>query len=173
MGTRSALEDPLKVFRYRITIGNSVYGFSECSGLESETEVIEYREGGDNDTPRKSAGLTKYTDITLKRGQRDTSQGANILADWYGDVMSMKRIGGNNASYRKEVLITQMNAQNKPAVTWVISQAFPKKYKAMSDLSGTGNTDSIEELTITHEGFERQGAAERAGNILEEIAGAI
>jgi phage tail-like protein len=167
MGTRTAREDPLKVFRYRISIGGSVYGFSECSALEAETDVVEYREGGDNDTPKKSAGLTKYTDLTLKRGQKDpTEGGSDVLAAWHEQVMSMKRSGGNDpnvTSYRREVVITQMNALNQPAREWTVYQAFPKKYKATSDLTGTGNADSIEELTLAHEGFEGSASFAPAG----------
>lgn len=42
--------------------------FNSVSGLSVETEVIEYREGGDDNVVRKLPGRLKYENITLKRG---------------------------------------------------------------------------------------------------------
>jgi len=49
--------------------GQTVAGFSEVSGLTTDTNVAEYRDGSDATShPRKSSGLSKFTDVTLKRG---------------------------------------------------------------------------------------------------------
>jgi phage tail-like protein len=45
----AARVDPYKNYNFRIEIdGITVAGFSECTGLSSEVEIIEYREGGDD-----------------------------------------------------------------------------------------------------------------------------
>ena len=66
----STRTDPYGSFDFLLEIDGIVAaGFSEVSGLASETEVMEYREGGEAvNTLRKIPGLTKYSNIVLKRG---------------------------------------------------------------------------------------------------------
>ncbi len=48
--------DPYNAFNFIIDFGGSpIAGFSECSGLSSETTVIEYREGSDKVEQRAQA----------------------------------------------------------------------------------------------------------------------
>ena len=61
--------DPYRNFQFLVHIdGITQASFSECSGVSSTTEVIEYREGGNNSTVFKLPGKTSYGDITLKWG---------------------------------------------------------------------------------------------------------
>src|SRR5256885_16703085 len=61
--------DPYKSFNFVVEIdGIASAGFTECSGLSSETTIIEYREGSDKGAIRKLPSLHKYSNITLKRG---------------------------------------------------------------------------------------------------------
>src|ERR1700761_9560211 len=60
---------PLPKFHFQVTWGTGRMAFTEVSGLDFETEVIEYREANNpkyNKT--KQPGLTKYSNVTLKRG---------------------------------------------------------------------------------------------------------
>src|SRR5258705_12857227 len=60
--------DPYKNYNFLVEIEGVVSaGFSECTGLSSEVETIEYREGG-NFRVRKLPVLAKFGNITLKRG---------------------------------------------------------------------------------------------------------
>ncbi len=60
--------DPYKSFNFRVEIDGIAHAaFSEVTGLESETAVIEYRAGGEN-VVRKLPGLTKFGNIVLRRG---------------------------------------------------------------------------------------------------------
>ena len=64
--------DPYTKFNFLVEIvGITTAGFKECTGLESETDIIEYREGARNATPRQLPGLTRYSNIVLKRGVTD------------------------------------------------------------------------------------------------------
>ena len=59
--------DPYSGFNFLIEIdGVTVAGFSECSGLSTETDEIEYRNGSEDITVRKLPGLRKYTNLSLK-----------------------------------------------------------------------------------------------------------
>ncbi len=63
-------DDPFKGFNFLVEVdGVARAAFSEVSGLESETAVIEYRAGSEKvNTVRKLPGLTKYGNIVLRRG---------------------------------------------------------------------------------------------------------
>ena len=71
--------DPYAVFNFRVEIdGIDVGSFTEVSGLDSETDVIEYRTGDMRmNSSVKLPGLTKYPNIVLKRGMtKDLSCGS-------------------------------------------------------------------------------------------------
>ena len=53
--------------------------FTHVEGVSSTTEVVEYREGTEQNIVRLFPGLTRYGPITLKRGLSDNSE----LWDWY------------------------------------------------------------------------------------------
>ena len=61
--------DPYAQYNFLVEIdGITRAGFTEVGGLDTEQDIIEYREGGDTATKRKLPGLRKYSNITLKRG---------------------------------------------------------------------------------------------------------
>ena len=86
--SRPLSEDPFLAFRFKIEInGISVGGFSECTGLQLDTEVKDYMEGGENTYVHKLVTRTKQSNITLKRGIIDRE-----LWNWYWDLVQGKLI---------------------------------------------------------------------------------
>lgn len=157
MSGRSATDDPLKAFRFRLFMeGFARAGFSEFNGFERTTEVVEYREGGMNATPRKSAGLTSYGNLTGRRGQvvGGTEGGENDFYEWAQDVFDVTSAGAP-LEYRRTFDVAQYHRDNKEAVRWTVYEAFPTRFKPFSDLNGTSNDDSIEDLELAHEGWEK------------------
>ena len=64
--------DPYAKFNFVVEIdGVEVAGFTEVSGMKSESDVIDYREGGDPPWMRKLLGLGKNSNIMLKQGTTD------------------------------------------------------------------------------------------------------
>lgn len=154
---RASIEDPVKVFRFRVVVDGFVrFGFTEVSGLNKETDQAEYREGIMPTTPQKSSGLTKFADLTLKRGQIiGSSQGGDSdMIDWSDSVANLAASVGNN-NYRKDIDIEQYNSLNVKVRVWRVTNAWPKNFKPMSDLNGTSSDNSIEEIVLANEGFER------------------
>ena len=101
--------DPFASFNFKLEIeGITVAGFSEVTGGNSESNVIDYREGDEAITPRKLSGLNKYGNITLKRGMsldkqlyewRKTAVDGDITRDirtMRKDVMSAVATGARN-----------------------------------------------------------------------------
>ncbi|MBN2440639.1 MAG: phage tail protein [Spirochaetales bacterium] len=117
--------------------------FSECIGLTTETEPIEYREGADDITVRKIPGLKRFTDITLKRGMTNNF---TDLWDWRKKVLMgmTKRASGS---------ITLLNEARDPVMRWEFTDGWPLKWEGPS-LNATSNEIAIETLVIAHEGLD-------------------
>src|SRR5258708_39622552 len=59
---------PFAGFNFLVESGGLLRaGFSECTGLSSQTDHIDYREGPDDITVRKLPGLRKQGNVTFKR----------------------------------------------------------------------------------------------------------
>ena len=153
---RASIEDPIKVFRFRVVVDGFVRaGFTEVTGFERDTEEAKYREGGFNETVQKSAGLTSFGDITLRRGQIIGSSrgGDDDFLIWASDVFDVAS-AGNAANYRKDLDIEQYSAQNLRVRIWRTYNCFPKKFKPFTDLKGDGSDNSVEEMVLANEGWE-------------------
>lgn len=155
---RASANDPLKVFNFAIEIdGFARFGFMECSKLEAQTDVVEYREGADNTTVRKSPGLTKFPDITLKRGQITAEGAANDdILKWYKQVydVSAKNPTAGSNQFRRTINIVQLAREGIPAVRWEVVEAWPMNFAPFSDLNAKQSEDSIAQLVICHEGWK-------------------
>lgn len=140
-------QDPLRNFRFRLEIdGIEAAGFSEVSGLSSEYEVIEYRDGSDAATSvRKFPGLRKFGNVTLKRG----IVGDKRLWDWHDAIAA-------TPSDRRAVAIGLLGADAAPVCRWKLRNAWPSKYEGPS-FDADGNEVAIETLVLTHEGLDLEG----------------
>ena len=142
----SERNDPYKNFNFLIEIdGIALAGFSECTGLRVEVEVIEYREGGDSSSVRKLPGQSKVSDITLKRGITDSLD----IWNWHKEILA-----GQIQSNRKQVIIVVQDEAGSDKARFVVTEAWPTKYDP-SDLNGKGNEVMIELLEFANEGIER------------------
>jgi phage tail-like protein len=60
---------PLQAYHFSVDWGGSNTGFTEVSGLSIFFEAIQYRDGNlKDDISLKIPGLTKFSNIVLKRG---------------------------------------------------------------------------------------------------------
>ena len=136
--------DPYMNFNFLVEIDSITQaGFQECSGLDSTTEAVEYREGGENTTVRKLPGKTTYSDISLKWGITDSDE----LWKWRKSVVSGK-------IERKNGSIVLLDAEGNEKVRWNFVNAWPTKWEGPS-FDAKANDVAIETLTIAHEGIER------------------
>lgn len=140
--------DPLVGYHFHVEIdGISQAQFKECSGLESSSEVIEYKEANKSGVTvvRKQPGALKYSDIVLKRGVTDVME----LWDWRKQVEQGKV---NDA--RKNGSIVLYNQSDSEVARWNFVDGWPSKLSG-PQANADGNEVALEELTITHEGLER------------------
>ena len=133
---------PLPEFHFQVNWGGTKIGFTEVSGLDFETQVIEYRSGADKDyNTTKQPGLTKYSNITLKRG---TFKDDIELYDWWKTVYSFE--------FRRDITITILDIEHQPVITWKAINAWPCKLESPT-LKATGNEVAIESIELVHEGL--------------------
>ncbi|MGD9081398.1 MAG: phage tail protein [Desulfobacterales bacterium] len=135
--------DPYNAFNFLVEIdGVTVAGFSECSGLTTETDIVEYRNGDEEITVRKLPGLRKYTNIALKRGYTDSKE----LWDWRKKVI-------DGLTERKPGSITLLDEARNPALTWNFREGWPSKWEGPT-FNAKNNEVAIETLEIAVEGLE-------------------
>jgi phage tail-like protein len=138
--------DPLRNFRFRVEIeGVVTAGFSEVLIGATTTDVIDYREGTDPPYVRKLSGLTKFGNITLKRGMTTSLD----LFQWHRQIIS-----GQLANSRRNVIIIVQDESGTDQGRFVVAEAWPVKYDP-SDLNGQGNEVFVELLELANEGIER------------------
>lgn len=140
-------EDPYRNFRFRVDIdGVAAAHFSEVAIGETTTEAIDYREGPEATHVRKLPGLTKYGNITLKRGVTENQ----VIWQWHKDI-----VDGKIGDKRKTIAITLIDESGQDKARFVVSEAWPTKYDP-SDLNAKGNEVFIEVLELVNEGIERR-----------------
>ncbi len=139
-------EYPLPKFHFRVEWDDTEIGFTEVSGLEIETEVIEYREGNNKEYSNiKMPGLKSYSNLTLKRG---TFKSENQFYEWFNSIKL-------NTVDRHNITISLLDEEHEPVVVWKIKNAWPVKIVS-TDLKSDDNEVAIEELEIAHEGLTIQ-----------------
>jgi phage tail-like protein len=142
-----ARDDPFRNFKFRVEIdGVAEAAFSEVAIGETSTEAIDYREGTEPNHVRKLPGMTKYGNITLKRGVTDSQ----VIYQWHKDI-----VDGKIGEKRKSITIVVIDEAGKDKARFVVSECWPTKYDP-SDLNGKGNEVFIELLELVNEGIERR-----------------
>lgn len=147
--------DPYKNFKFRVKWdGRYVAGINKVGGLKRSTDVVEYREGGDPSTVRKSPGQTKYDPITLERGVThdvEFEQWANKIWNFgagLGAEVSLK-------DFRKDLTIEFYNEAGQLALAYNVYRCWPSEYQPLPDLDAGGNAVAIQSLTLQNEGWQR------------------
>lgn len=142
------MPDLMTTFSFHVELdGVDIGAFKEASGVESETEIIEYKEATDKGKMliRKVPGAMKWSDITLKK-RIDSS--IDLWA-WrqeveQGDIDKARRTGS----------IVLYDSKQTEVARWNFDQGWPSKWKG-ADLNAGEDQIAVEEITITHEGLER------------------
>jgi phage tail-like protein len=138
--------DPFASFNFMIESGGLIQaGFSECTGLNSETNIVEYREGKDDPSVRKLTGLSKFNNVTLKRGVGIGRQ----MFEWRRMVTDPTDEGPREP--RRNISILLLDENRKERVRYNLKNAWPSKWTG-PDFKAAANEVAIEQLEITHEG---------------------
>ena len=149
-GNTGDRKDPFLAFCFKVTIDTVASDdgatgfFKSVGGLAFETEVVDYRQGGENNTTRKLPGATKWKNLVLKRGFCGPE-----LIDWREQWLAP-----TGAKTRQGGTIQQLNTKGDVVAEWKFARGFPVKWE-LSELDATKNEVAIETLEIAHEGLTR------------------
>lgn len=137
---------PLPKFHFKVSFGDTEFNCTEVSGLDFEREVIEYRAGADKEYHKaKQPGLSKYSNITLKRGTFP-DKGREFYEKWVKTVYFQEK----EEQYRGDLVISLLNESHEPVVTWKAINAYITKIQA-TDFKADGNETAIETAEFVHE----------------------
>lgn len=166
--SRSSLNtDPLRNFRFRVMFDNPhlnavspQFGFMSVDGLSVTTDVISYRQGGDNSTTRKLPGQSDYAPITFSKGVVPSTADGGMLK-WLQDVfVAIQGTGSNNGStnFRSTVTIYLLEhpattAQVRVMAAWRIYRAWCTSL-AFGSLDAGANGVLMSQVSLAHEGWD-------------------
>jgi len=159
LGVRS---DPYQACNFMVEIEGILAGsFSECGGLQVETEYFDYREGGRNDYVHHFAGPTKYPMLTFKHGITQIDG----LWNWHQNVT-------HGTIRRKNGTIYLLDRMRIPVMFWNFKEAFPVKYTG-PEFRADSAAVAFESVEIAHRGLSRPTLGGVLGEIGSAVAGAI
>lgn len=134
---------PISAFHFKVEWGGTSAAFTEVSGMDIETQVIEYRDGLSPDFATiKMPGMRTNGNITLKRG---TFKADNEFYEWWNTVQM-------NTITRRDITISLLDEKHEAVIVWKVANAWPTKVQSPS-LNSTGNEAAIETIELVHEGI--------------------
>ena len=134
---------PLPKFYFQVKWDDTEMAFQEVSGLDIETEPLEYRAGNSPVFSKvKMPGMIKTGSITMKKGVFVKD---NAIYDWFKEVKM-------NTIKRKALTISLLDESGSPTMVWKVQNAFPTKVQG-TDLKSEGNEVAVESVEIAFEGL--------------------
>ena len=152
--------DPYKNFKFKVQweaeSGEGTYvtvmGVSKVSALKKTTEVVTFRNGGDNSTDHKQPGRTSYEGITLERGiTHDTEfeNWAKLVYPYEGDSLV------KSDKFKKKLILDILNEKGQIALRYYLYECWVSEFTAVPELDANANAVAIESIKIELEGWKR------------------
>ena len=141
--------DPLVSVSFYVDVQGVFTGtFRSCTGLGSQSEIVEHLAAGKGGTTHiyKIPGVCKWTNICLKRGVTDSMD----VWTWRKQVEE-----GNVNEARKNGSIIMYDQTNTEVARWNFENGWPAKISG-PNLDASTNDIAIEELEIAHEKLVRE-----------------
>ncbi len=136
--------DPHQGFNFSIEVESLlVGGFTEVSGLESEVETEEYREGGVNTYVHKLPSQSSSPNLVLTHGVTAVS----TLWNWYYNVTQ-------GIIQRKSGTIMLLDQRSIPVMWWNFFNAYPVKWTG-PQFKADSHEVIFESIELVHEGITK------------------
>jgi phage tail-like protein len=145
MPSTAERRDPFTAFRFEVRFDDlAPGGFTDCTGLQLDTEVMEYPEGGLNTVTHRFVTRTRQSNLTLRHGIVDRA-----LWDWY-----WKLTQGEMRSRNATISVFDHDGQ-RVVMEWQIWRAYPIKWTG-PELNAAQGAVAVEVLELCHQGLERR-----------------
>jgi phage tail-like protein len=118
--------------------------FQKCEGLEAETYIYEFEEGGLNCTTHKFYGHTRHPNLILEKGVSESE----ALYRWYKETLLEDR-----KIERKNGSIILKDAENNEIKRWNFFRAFPCRWTGPCLETNRRSQFAVERIEIAHEGI--------------------
>ena len=142
-------------------------GFISIGGLGVQTDMIPYREGGDNTTTRKMPGQSEFSPLTFVHGIFMDNK--NPGYEWFKHVFSVISGAGNtgcNENFRCDVIISVLvhpttkytggarepNSMQSAGMRIKVYNCWPGSVQ-FNDLNAGDNSIMVSTMKIHHEGW--------------------
>jgi phage tail-like protein len=144
LDTLGIRHDPYMAFGFLVEVeGVLVGGFSEVTGLQVETVVETYREGGVNEYEHKLAGATRYpSNLILRRGVTDI-----------GSLWAWHRAVTLGVVERKNGTVYLLD-RRRPVMWWDFLEAYPVRWTG-PELRADSSTVAVEAIELVHRGLSK------------------
>jgi hypothetical protein len=136
----SAQYDPYKNFKFRVVVeGVTAGAFKNVEGLDSETEVVEYRSGAPKSLRWRTV-VGVHDGAALDRASRLGRPGA-VLLKGFIPLSPLQRLlqsgqGQHAGTHMKRGIILQTTASGKVITQWEFTHAWPSKWKGPAPKGG-------------------------------------
>lgn len=120
-----------------------VSNLKSISGLESEVEIIEYKNGDDPIT-HKRAGKSKYKNITLKRRLSTASSNNSEFMSWHKRVLA-------GSTDRKSGSIIYLDREGNEVMRYNFFEGWPSRISQIPE----DKTHVLEEIELAIESLQR------------------
>lgn len=139
----------IPAFYFTVVIDNSndESAFQEVSGIESQIETEEYREGGNNLVYYLPKSI-KHSNLSLKRGIADSD---STLVKWCHTTLESQLA---KPIEPKTISVRLLNENGNPCRVWVFYNAYPVKWK-VDGFNSTKNDIAIEEIEFCYSRSKR------------------
>jgi phage tail-like protein len=115
--------------------------FTEVGGMQVEMDVLDYQEGGNNGFVHRLPGVTKVSNLTLKRGMTTS----NEFYKWCADIASGKFT-------RRHVTVVMYDSAGTELMRWNFVNAYPVRWVG-PQLLAPDTAAAVETLELAHEGM--------------------
>ncbi len=145
---------PYRNFKFHVFFDKAspVALVSKMGALKRTTEVLDWREGGDSNSPRKLAGKTKYEPVTLEQGlSLDTE-----FEDWANRVNDFGvHLAQKDNDFRKEIRVEVLDLDGNVVLKYKLHRCWVSEYTAIPDFDANANAVAIKSIKIENEGWEK------------------
>ena len=137
---RTVANDPLQAYKFRVSLPGlpTGLGFTNANGLSKEIGVVEYHEGGYNNT-HKIPGKEEVGEVTLEKGMFATKE----MEEIYKKSLTKE-------DFRTTVTIELLDKFGKSARTWTLAEAWVSAWEG-ADLDATSEDVAMESITVQFE----------------------
>ena len=153
--------DPYRTFRFKVKWdGQYVAGLTKMGALKRTTEMVEFREAGENIYQPEAAGQDQLSrPSTLEAGiTYDTAfeDWANLVNDFASHSIT------NLGEFRKNITVDVFNEAGQKALSYNLYRCWVSEYQALPDLDSGANAVAITTIKLEYEWFERDTAVAEA-----------